>query len=234
MMTRHLVKAERVSFEPEPLAGLQVLGMLETRLLGFSRLFILDATEDSFQAHRHRTRCCPSHSARPWACPVAASGTTSPRTTFFACSWARERCQSSIRPGFGPERWRAKANAAATSSSFCGNWSNNGGKGEAAPPGRWRCAVAQRELSRAPNPVRSRDIPLTAPLRAGSRRGCTQGHHPFWLGTLAHLPEKKPSLRRLSACGAWRRWPKTATAPALANWCTACSRNFLRPMWAAP
>lgn len=46
MMTRHLVKAERVSFEPEPLAGLQVLGMLETRLLGFNRLFILDATED--------------------------------------------------------------------------------------------------------------------------------------------------------------------------------------------
>ncbi len=46
LILRHLVQAERVSFEPEPLAGMQVLGMLETRLLSFERLFILDATED--------------------------------------------------------------------------------------------------------------------------------------------------------------------------------------------
>jgi len=46
MILRHLIDAERVSFEPEPLAGMQVLGMLETRLLAFKRLFILDATED--------------------------------------------------------------------------------------------------------------------------------------------------------------------------------------------
>lgn len=46
LILRHLLDAERVSFEPEPLAGMQVLGMLETRLLTFGRLFILDATED--------------------------------------------------------------------------------------------------------------------------------------------------------------------------------------------
>lgn len=46
LILRHLLDAERVSFEPEPLAGMQVLGMLETRLLTFERLFILDATED--------------------------------------------------------------------------------------------------------------------------------------------------------------------------------------------
>jgi RecB family exonuclease len=46
LILRHLIDAERVSFEPEPLAGMQVLGMLETRLLTFRRLFILDATED--------------------------------------------------------------------------------------------------------------------------------------------------------------------------------------------
>lgn len=46
LIVRHLLDAERVSFEPEPLAGMQVLGMLETRLLTFERLFILDATED--------------------------------------------------------------------------------------------------------------------------------------------------------------------------------------------
>jgi len=46
LILRHLLSSERVSFEPEPLAGMQVLGMLETRLLTFERLFILDATED--------------------------------------------------------------------------------------------------------------------------------------------------------------------------------------------
>ena len=43
---RRILSQERVSFEPEPLAGLQVLGVLETRLLHFERLFILDAVEE--------------------------------------------------------------------------------------------------------------------------------------------------------------------------------------------
>ena len=46
-MFRRLLRAERVSFEPEPLSGLQVMGMLETRLLRFKRLFVLDAVEDN-------------------------------------------------------------------------------------------------------------------------------------------------------------------------------------------
>jgi len=43
---RRMLSQERVSFEPEPLAGLQVLGVLETRLLHFKRLFIMDAVEE--------------------------------------------------------------------------------------------------------------------------------------------------------------------------------------------
>lgn len=45
-MLRNMIGQERVSFEPEPLAGLQVLGVLETRLLHFRRLYILDAVEE--------------------------------------------------------------------------------------------------------------------------------------------------------------------------------------------
>ncbi len=41
-----LIHAERVPFEAEHLIGLQVLGMLETRLLQFSKVFIIDATDD--------------------------------------------------------------------------------------------------------------------------------------------------------------------------------------------
>ncbi|EGB13449.1 hypothetical protein DND132_0232 [Pseudodesulfovibrio mercurii] len=45
-MLRRMLDQERVSFEPDPLTGLQVLGVLETRLLHFDKLFILDAVEE--------------------------------------------------------------------------------------------------------------------------------------------------------------------------------------------
>ena len=45
-MLLELVRAERVPFEADPLIGLQVLGMLETRLLRFSRVFLVDVTDD--------------------------------------------------------------------------------------------------------------------------------------------------------------------------------------------
>ncbi len=45
-LLRRMLSQERVSFEPEPLAGLQVLGVLETRLLHFKRLYVLDAVEE--------------------------------------------------------------------------------------------------------------------------------------------------------------------------------------------
>ena len=45
-MVREVLGQERVPFEAEPLTGLQVLGMLETRLLHFDRVFIVDATDD--------------------------------------------------------------------------------------------------------------------------------------------------------------------------------------------
>ncbi|MDR2076519.1 MAG: PD-(D/E)XK nuclease family protein, partial [Desulfovibrio sp.] len=45
-LTRQILEAERVPFEATPLVGLQIMGMLETRLLTFRKVFILDATED--------------------------------------------------------------------------------------------------------------------------------------------------------------------------------------------
>ncbi len=44
-LARKLAEAERVPFEAEPLTGLQVLGVLEARMLSFRRVFILDAGE---------------------------------------------------------------------------------------------------------------------------------------------------------------------------------------------
>lgn len=44
---RRLMQEERVPFEASPLVGLQVMGMLETRLLAFRRVLILETGEDS-------------------------------------------------------------------------------------------------------------------------------------------------------------------------------------------
>lgn len=45
-LTRQLLNAQRVPFEATPLVGLQVMGLLEARLLTFKRVFVVDATED--------------------------------------------------------------------------------------------------------------------------------------------------------------------------------------------
>lgn len=47
VMARELFRQERIPFEAVPLTGLQVLGMLETRLLHFDHVHILDATDES-------------------------------------------------------------------------------------------------------------------------------------------------------------------------------------------
>lgn len=46
-MLRDLLRSQRVPFEAEPLVGMQVLGMLESRLLSFKRVIVLDATEEN-------------------------------------------------------------------------------------------------------------------------------------------------------------------------------------------
>ncbi|MDR2123696.1 MAG: PD-(D/E)XK nuclease family protein [Desulfovibrio sp.] len=46
-LMRGLLDNARVPFEAEPLVGLQVMGMLESRLLAFRRVIIVDAVEDA-------------------------------------------------------------------------------------------------------------------------------------------------------------------------------------------
>ena len=45
-MTRELIARQRIPFHADPLSGLQVMGMLETRLISFERVFILGANEE--------------------------------------------------------------------------------------------------------------------------------------------------------------------------------------------
>lgn len=43
---KELLKAERVAFEADPLTALQIMGLLESRLIHFKRIVFLDATDD--------------------------------------------------------------------------------------------------------------------------------------------------------------------------------------------
>lgn len=55
---------QRVPFEADPLTGLQILGTLETRLLRFDRVYILDLTEDALPGAPARDPLLPD-SLRP-------------------------------------------------------------------------------------------------------------------------------------------------------------------------
>ncbi|MDR1660783.1 MAG: PD-(D/E)XK nuclease family protein, partial [Desulfovibrio sp.] len=87
----HILHAERVPFEAEPIAGLQVIGMLETRLLHFDHVFIMDATEDKLPGHPAPDPLLPDSlrvvlglpDARERGCAVA-------HTLYRLCAGAKE------------------------------------------------------------------------------------------------------------------------------------------------
>ncbi len=100
---RHLVEAERVSFEPEPLAGMQILGMLETRLLTFNHLFILDATEDKLPGANPPDPLLPDPLRRALGLPGRRERDNVAAHNFFRLlAGAREVTvfyQTGVRPG---------------------------------------------------------------------------------------------------------------------------------------
>ncbi len=56
-----LFHSERVPFEANPITGIQVLGMLETRLLHVKHVFILDATDDVLPGTAERSPLLPDN-----------------------------------------------------------------------------------------------------------------------------------------------------------------------------
>lgn len=63
-MLKGLFAAERVPFEADPLTGLQVLGMLETRLLHFEHVYVLDMAEEHLPGPPDRNPLLPDNLRR--------------------------------------------------------------------------------------------------------------------------------------------------------------------------
>lgn len=63
-IVRESLAEQRVPFEADPLTGLQILGTLETRLLHFDRVYMLDVTEDALPGAPARDPLLPD-SLRP-------------------------------------------------------------------------------------------------------------------------------------------------------------------------
>ena len=78
-----LIREERVPFEADPITGLQVLGMLETRLLHFSNVFMLDVTEDKFPGIPARNPLLPDSLRPVLGLPVLQDQDTLKAYTFF-------------------------------------------------------------------------------------------------------------------------------------------------------
>ncbi len=63
-LCRQFIGKERVAFEADPITGLQIIGMLETRLLHFENIFILDAIDSALPGFKPTDPLLPE-SLRP-------------------------------------------------------------------------------------------------------------------------------------------------------------------------
>ncbi|NPA46537.1 MAG: hypothetical protein GXO24_04905 [Chlorobi bacterium] len=65
-----LLAREQIPYEGHPLEGLQIMGLLETRLLEFDRIFILSAGEGILPSARHGGSFIPADVRRMWGLPL--------------------------------------------------------------------------------------------------------------------------------------------------------------------
>jgi CRISPR/Cas system-associated exonuclease Cas4 (RecB family) len=68
---RQLVQTHRIPFSGEPLKGLQVMGVLETRNLDFKNVFILSLNEGSFPSFGNKSSYIPFSIRRAYGLPTA-------------------------------------------------------------------------------------------------------------------------------------------------------------------
>lgn len=90
-LARQLLQQQRIPFEADPLGGIQVLGMLESRLLQFDRVFIVDATDDVLPGTPAQDPLLPDSLRRILGLPDARRRERAASHTLYRlCACARE------------------------------------------------------------------------------------------------------------------------------------------------
>ena len=90
-LARQLLQQQRIPFEADPLGGVQVLGMLESRLLQFDRIFIVDATDDVLPGAPGQDPLLPDSLRRILGLPDARRRERAASHTLYRlCACARE------------------------------------------------------------------------------------------------------------------------------------------------
>ena len=90
-LARQLLQQQRIPFEADPLGGVQVLGMLESRLLQFDRIFIIDATDDVLPGTPGQDPLLPDSLRRILGLPDARRRERAASHTLYRlCACARE------------------------------------------------------------------------------------------------------------------------------------------------
>ncbi len=69
-----LVQGEKITFEGEPLQGLQVMGMLETRALDFDQLFMLSLNDKTMPSASRRRSFIPDSVRHGYGLPISSHG----------------------------------------------------------------------------------------------------------------------------------------------------------------
>lgn len=90
-IVRQVLQQERVPFEAEPLTGLQVMGMLETRMLHFDRVLIVDATDDRLPGNPAQDPLLPDSLRQTLGLPDARRRERATAHTLYRlCAGAKE------------------------------------------------------------------------------------------------------------------------------------------------
>jgi len=163
-LLRSLMEAERVPFEAVPLVGLQVMGMLETRLLSFRRVCIVDAGEDVLPGSPAGDPLLPEALRREIGLPPLQNREQAAAYTFFRLIAGAEDVvllwqEGGDAPGLQEQKKKK--------SRFIEEllWEEEKRLGRLLAPQGLDGPLTVLESRVAPAPMQRRSIPVTPPIR---------------------------------------------------------------------
>ncbi len=83
VLIQHVIAKDNITLEGEPLHGLQILGMIETRALDFDHVIFVNATEDSMPGQSHMQSLIPFELRKAFGLPMPGDRESSYAYNFY-------------------------------------------------------------------------------------------------------------------------------------------------------